>query len=91
MPISGLVVTLSEDTQRRAAALAELRRHDAIEVGEVAGERVPIVVTSADSDEDRRIWDWLSALPGVLLVSVAYIHFEESEAADLPPAKELHP
>ena len=80
MPISGLVVTLVDDPSAREVCLAALHDHPALEIGELASGRVPIVVDSSDEDEDRLIWEWLHSLPGVLLVVVAYISFDE----DLP-------
>lgn len=85
MPISGLVITLAEDPPWRTAALAALRDHPAIEVGEPTANRVPVVVDTADEEEDRRLWEWLHALPGVVLVVVAFIHFEQGpNPADEP-------
>jgi nitrate reductase NapAB chaperone NapD len=80
MPISGLVLTLAEDATRRQAALAALEQHPAIRVGQPAGHRLPIVVETADSQEDVQIWDWLHTLPGVVLVDVVMVHFDQPEA-----------
>jgi hypothetical protein len=80
MPISGLVLTLVEEPHARQGALEILRRHPAIEVGEPADVRVPIVVETTDAEEDRLVWEWLHAIPGVSFVVVAFIHFDEGDA-----------
>jgi hypothetical protein len=99
MPISGLLVTLVEDAATRMTALTTLRQHPAIDVGEPAGGRVPIVVETLDENEDRLVWEWLHAIPGVTFVVVAYIHFDEvayihfdEDASDVdpPPSPALH-
>lgn len=70
MPVSGLVLTLSLNAPDRAAALDALRRHPSIEVGEAQGHRLPIVVDTPASDDDRAVWDWLHAQEGILFVDV---------------------
>ena len=77
MPISGLVVTLSPDPQVREAACAAMRAHPALELGELLRGRAPVVVESSDENEDRLVWEWLHALPGVEMVVVAFIHFDD--------------
>jgi len=94
MPISGLVVTLSDDAVLQRAALDAMRHHPALELGERSIHQIPVVVESASEEEDRLIWEWLHTLPGVALVVVAFIHFDEdpvdagldSEAALVPDA-----
>jgi hypothetical protein len=75
--ISGWVVTLSLDPGLAQAAIDALRRHQAIEMGEVAGHRAPVVVETDDRDETSAVWEWLHSLPGVLFVDVAFLHFDE--------------
>lgn len=79
MPISGLVVTLAEKPNDRASALMSLAAEARIEVGEIVGSRVPIVVETPSAEEDRQVWGWLHNLPGVLFVDVACIHFDDEE------------
>jgi hypothetical protein len=79
MPISGLVITLTDDVDTGQAALAAMERHSAICVGQLTGLRLPIVVETPDSDADREVWEWLHTLPGVALVNVAVVHFNPLE------------
>jgi hypothetical protein len=85
MPISGLVVALVDDLETRRTALAMLAQHPAIDVGEPAGGRVPIVVETLDENDDRLVWEWIHTVPGVTFVVVAYIHFDEDPSdVELP-------
>lgn len=77
MPISGLLITLDRDRSQRASALAALRDHPSIDVGDGEDHRVPIVVDTLSSDEDRTVWEWLHELPGVMFVDVVYVYFDE--------------
>ncbi|HRP62272.1 MAG TPA: hypothetical protein PK400_03160 [Phycisphaerales bacterium] len=79
MPVSGLVITLSESPEDRASALVSLGESPCIEVGEVNGSRLPIVVDTPTFEDDRHVWDWLHNLRGVLFVDVACIHFDDEE------------
>lgn len=81
MPISGLLITLDRDPAKRADALAALQRHPSIDLGEGEDHRIPIVVDTPSSDEDRAVWNWLHELPGVTFVDVVYVHFDEGEAS----------
>jgi hypothetical protein len=54
-----------------------MREHPALELGEQRRNQLALVVDSACEEEDRLIWEWLHALPGVTMVVVAFIHFDE--------------
>lgn len=84
MPISGLVLTLVQDDSQRRLVLDALRKHPAMELGEAVDDRVPVVMDTPDSESDRRMWDWLNSLPGVIQIEIAVIHFEEAPS----PAKD---
>ncbi|WP_144057649.1 hypothetical protein [Novipirellula maiorica] len=81
MPISGLVVTLSDSEPERADALKSLRDDPRIELGINEPEqqhalRIPIVVDTHSNHEDKQVWKWLNELPGVVFVDVALVGFE---------------
>lgn len=87
MPISGLVVTLSDNDTERADALAALRRDRRIELGITEPEqqhamRIPIVVDTRSNDEDKQVWQWLNDLAGVVFVDVALVGFESDSIND---------
>ena len=80
MPISGLVVFLSEDSETRVHALEAIAADARIEVGEFVAGKMSLAVETNSSAEDREIWDWLNNLPGVAFVQVAFIAFEGGDA-----------
>ncbi|TWU24069.1 hypothetical protein Pla52o_19920 [Novipirellula galeiformis] len=87
MPISGLVVTLSDNATERADVLSSLRRDPRIELGINEPEqqhavRIPIVVDTPSNDEDKQVWQWLNRLPGVVFVDVALVGFESDSTND---------
>lgn len=87
MPISGLIVTLTDDLPQQEAALSAMRKHPALELGQPRYNQVPLVVESVDDEEDRLIWEWLYALPGVTMVVVAFIHFDDD--GNIEPRSDL--
>lgn len=88
MPISGLAITLSGDPVAGREALEAMRTHEALMPGELIGSRLPVVVETPDSEQDREVWDWLHALPGVVHVDVVYVHFDEASGVpDRTPAE----
>lgn len=78
MPVSGLVVSLRDEPQLRAEALAAIRREARITIGAFKANRLAIVLDTASSDEDRQLWDWLGSLSGVSFVEIAFVGFEQS-------------
>jgi hypothetical protein len=82
MPISGLVVTLTDDFAQQEAALLAMRKHPALELGERRHNQVPLVVETVGDEEDRLMWEWLSALPGVAMVVVAFVHFDDDRSVE---------
>ncbi len=76
MPISGLLITLSDRPELAEIALTMLRQDQRIELGERRGVHQPIVVDTTDRDEDRRLWEQLQKQEGILLVDVAFVHLD---------------
>lgn len=76
MPVSGLVITLANDRQRRDTALAALSQEPRIELGVLRASRLAIVVDTATPEDDQQLWQWLNALPGVEFVEVALVGFD---------------
>ena len=83
MPVSGLVVSLSDEPQPRAEALDVIGREPRITVGVLEANRLAIVLDTASSEEDRQLWTWLGSLPGVSFVEVAFVGFDQQEKS--PP------
>jgi nitrate reductase NapAB chaperone NapD len=76
MPVSGLVVTLTSQSPQREAAIEEIRADLRIEIGAIGPSKMAIVVDTATSSDDKRLWEWIQAIEGVLQVEVALIGFE---------------
>jgi len=77
MPVSGLVLSLCDEPYPRAETLAVMGREARITMGDLEANRLAIVLDTASSEEDRQLWDWLGALPGVSFVEVAFVGFEQ--------------
>ena len=79
MPISGLLLTLAENGESRAAAIAAIEGQGTFTMGPVSGRWLPLAM-EAESDRDSRTWhDWLMALPGVAFVDVVAVNFDADE------------
>ena len=77
MPVSGLVVSLSDESQARVKTLDTIGREPRITVGVLEANRLAIVLNTVSREEDQQIWGWLGSLPGVLFVDVAFVGFEQ--------------
>ncbi|MCA9190019.1 MAG: hypothetical protein R3E01_25740 [Pirellulaceae bacterium] len=77
MPVSGLVVTFSDEPQVHAATLTTIRQESRITIGVEAAGRLAIVLDTLTPEEDRQLWEWLQELPGVRFVEVAFVGVEQ--------------
>ena len=77
MPVSGLVVSLANEPNLRETAIDAIRQESQIEIGVINSLRMAVVVDTPSSEEDKEIWNWLNALPGVTFVDVAMVGFED--------------
>ena len=81
MPVSGLVVSFTDQPALREKAMDAIRDEPRIEIGVAKSRRMAIVIDTASSDEDKQLWNWLQELPGVVFVDVVMVGFEESTAS----------
>ena len=79
MPVSGLVVTFSDDKLIGDQAFIAIENNPQIQIGPRAEKRMAIVLDTDSNLEDRIVWDWLNTLPGVLFVDVVFVGFEKSD------------
>lgn len=79
MSVSGLVVTLADDPQRAEAARQVLLSAGVFTFGEPVGQRLPMVLDAASSEDSRRWHEWLVGVEGVAQVDIAFVSLEEDE------------
>ncbi len=79
MPISGLVVTFASSVEDHADAVESLAKIPEIELGQVSGSKLAIVVDSETKNRDREIWNAARDLPGVIGLAVAMVAFDEEK------------
>ena len=77
MPISGLVVVFESSETLNDLAVEQLASHPSIVVGERERDRVAIVVDSESKDHDVEIWEWITSLPGVSDIKIAFVGFDD--------------
>lgn len=82
MPISGLVITLSDTPALADTALAKLRGDRRIELGDRKGLLQPIVVDTAARVEDLDLWEELQHQEGIVKVDVVFVHIDEDRRED---------
>jgi nitrate reductase NapAB chaperone NapD len=75
--VSGLIMNFSTETGPPRATLEALLAHPSVQVGEGSGHRLPIVVETSDSEQTSSMWEWLNSLPGVTLIDLAFLNFED--------------
>jgi hypothetical protein len=77
MPVSGLVVSLTQEPELRRKTVDAIRGEPRIDIGPIHSDRMALVIDTASSAEDKQLWDWLKQLPGVVFVDVALVAFED--------------
>lgn len=83
MPISGLILTFSNDSHAARAAIHTCQEDPRIEVGEFVGlRRCPITLTTDDQMMDKAYWQRLQDDPGIDFIDVACVFFDEDQADD---------
>ena len=75
MPFSALVLTLAQD---RTDVLTRLSARPDLEVGELQGGRLPVVLDSPDARAAARGIEALSREPGVVHVDLIAAHYGEN-------------
>ena len=79
MPISGLVVVFESSEAMNDLVVEQLASHASIVVGERDHDRVAIVVDSVSKDHDVEVWEWISSLPGVNDIKIAFVGFDDDD------------
>lgn len=85
MPISGLVLTLSDHPTQRQSALDQLALDPRLTLGEIQRNRLPVV---ADTETVRQgtnlVREELLDIPGVIFVDVVSVDFSDIDNAAEP-------
>ena len=80
MWISSFVVTLPESVEAADSICSALESIESFTLGERSGRRLPVVLEAADGSTARHWHEWIENLPGVILVEVAFVSFDETSA-----------
>jgi hypothetical protein len=86
MPISGLLITLTEDTRLAEEAVAALAARPEIMVGTRQQQWLPVAVDGRDYNHSREIHEWIGSQPGVAFVDITSINFETDSPSVAEPA-----
>ena len=78
MPVSGLVVTLSDDEKKSAQATLALKVDSRLTIGERQKNRLPVVAeTETIGEGSRLVRQELLEVDGVIFVDVVTVNFED--------------
>lgn len=80
MHISGLVVAFEPKLDVIQSAMAIIQQAGPFTVGELAGQRLSVVMEVATPEDSLQWHRWLSELPGVINVSVAYVSVADHDS-----------
>jgi hypothetical protein len=86
VPISSLVLTLADDPSVAEPLLMELRRDPRFTIGERFGNDLPVVIESADRDEECALLEALFTARGLSKVDVVFVEVmndAEEDAEDV--------
>lgn len=73
MPIASAVITLDEDPELRARALAAMASEPRVTIGPPSGSAFPAVLETASGEEGEALLRALTNVPGVLLVAIVTV------------------
>jgi hypothetical protein len=77
MIVSALVVTLAPDPNMRALAVDALAHDERLVLGELIGDRLPVVAETSSTADGAALCDALAARAGVVRVDVVAIDFAQ--------------
>ena len=78
MPVSGLVVTLSDDEEERAGAVDTIAADERLTIGEAQKNRLPVVAETETIGEGSELMrDELLDIDGVVFVDLVTVNFED--------------
>lgn len=77
--IASVVATLDQNATMRSQLLAEVAARPELDSGEIApnATRIPITIDVQNRHKMEECTAWLRTQPGVVMVDVVFVHFEE--------------
>ncbi len=89
MPISGLVITLSDDPSQRQIALDQLATDPRLTLGQLHGSRLPVVAeTETVRQSTDLVREELLDIPGVVFVDIVSVDFSDIDESAEPEERE---
>ena len=85
MPVNGLLLTLSANSEMADAALAEISSKPGASLGTAQDRWQPLAVDTADVRAAHDFHEWLEALPGVEQVDVISVGFDDPTPTETAP------
>ncbi len=82
MPVSGVVIVLSDEAAARDAVLERLEREPGITLGGRVDDRVPVVAETSSTPSCTQLLAWLAELDGVRAVLPVFHDFSDEPLDD---------
>ena len=80
MPVSSLIVRVKEE--KKEFVLESLKEHTSAEISDVLGECIVLLTDTQSQAEDKKLWQQIEEIPGVLQCDLIYHNFEDEERFD---------
>jgi hypothetical protein len=77
MPVNGLLLTLSANSEMADAARSRISRRAEVSLGPAQDRWLPLAVDTPDVRAAHDFHEWLETLSGVEQVDVIYVGFDE--------------
>ena len=77
--IASVVATLESDSAQRSQLLEKMAARPELESGDFSPDatRIPITIDVKNRHKMEECTEWLRTQPGVLMVDVVFVHFED--------------
>jgi hypothetical protein len=77
MPVVGAVLNLSTEPHERESALAHLRSHPSVTLGDHQARGYPLVIEFDCKSQEKAIWEEIQSIQGVMFSSVVFADFSD--------------
>lgn len=86
MPITGLLLTLSDEPNLQQEVFTHLQRRAELQTGPLVGRWLPVALATDSDAQCRELHDWMLSVSGVEYVDVVCVNFEEMHDPPLESA-----